>query len=303
MKKVTIIGIILILCITAFSQQTTIICTKCNGSGKCILCHGRTTIKCESCEGNGIALYQSQYGSGNDKCSGCNGTGREECYECDGSGVCTWCNGSGNLIVQQSNVSESQSTIEQSQEASLPIKSTFTDVRDGKTYNAVQIGTQIWMAENMAYKPKNGLYAAPYNDIQNIKTYGYLYTWNTAVKICPQGWHLPSNIEWVILSEYVDDYCSPLKETGTAYWTSSNEATNSTGFTAIPANCIFDDGTSFSIDKPWALWWSSTEYSANEAKFVAISFDSKYFNVSKPGDDVAFQQSKSSKFSVRCVKD
>lgn len=31
--------------------------------------------------------------------------------------------------------------------------------------------------------------------------YGYLYNWNTAQNVCPDGWHFPSNSEWVVLIE------------------------------------------------------------------------------------------------------
>lgn len=114
---------------------------------------------------------------------------------------------------------------------------TFIDQRDGKIYNAVQIGTQCWMAENLAYLPavspsSSGSNTSPYyyvydyqgTDVSvaktttNYQTYGVLYNWAAVMAgssssnsvpsgvqgICPTGWHLPSDEEWKILEGEVD---------------------------------------------------------------------------------------------------
>ena len=57
---------------------------------------------------------------------------------------------------------------------------TFTDSRDGETYRSVQIGNQIWMVDNLRFKAKGSF--APDNDEANVKTFGRLYTWTTAIK-------------------------------------------------------------------------------------------------------------------------
>ena len=72
-----------------------------------------------------------------------------------------------------------------------PKTGSFTDPRDGKTYKTVKIGDQWIMAENLAYKPDSGSYWAYDNIDSNIAIYGYLYNWETAMNIAPEGWHLP----------------------------------------------------------------------------------------------------------------
>ena len=118
-------------------------------------------------------------------------------------------------------------------EVTEPQPGTMTDSRDGKTYRIVEIGTQVWLAENMAYlptvygpnvgseqtgneeKPFHYVYGYDGNDVaaakatQNYKKYGVLYNWYAAQQICPAGWHLPNKAEWQILTEYVYNNIQP----------------------------------------------------------------------------------------------
>ncbi len=149
------------------------------------------------------------------------------------------------------------------------VSGTFTDSRDGKTYKTVKIGTQTWMAENLAYKASSGC-SAYNNDQNNVATYGYLYTWEAAKTVCPAGWHLPTDAEWTTLTDYLYNFSTlggedvaggKMKEAGTTHWASPNTgATNSSGFTALPAGGS-SDGTIGYLGAD-AHFWSATEYSA-----------------------------------------
>lgn len=113
---------------------------------------------------------------------------------------------------------------------------TFTDARDDQTYTTIEIGNQVWMAENLKYLPavvgpSTESYTDPYYYVYdysgtvvadakataNYTTYGVLYNWPAAMNsaasstsnpsgvqgVCPSGWHLPSDSEWTQLSDYL----------------------------------------------------------------------------------------------------
>ncbi len=192
---------------------------------------------------------------------------------------------------------------------------------DDNVYTSVTIGNQVWMVENLkTTKYSNGdiigttipttlnisgestpKYQWAYDDIEvNVATYGRLYTWYAVTdnrNICPTGWHVPTDTEWITLTTYLGGTSiagGKLKETGTAHWPSPNTgATNETGFTALPAGTRYIDGTFSSIGGPGG-WWSATEYDAasawNRAMRVYSSSVESYYSSKKYG------------CSVRCLK-
>jgi uncharacterized protein (TIGR02145 family) len=178
------------------------------------------------------------------------------------------------------------------------ITGTFTDSRDNKIYKTVTIGTQTWMAENLAFKAKTGCWAYENKEI-NVKTYGYLYNWETAYKSCPTGWHLPSDDEWSQLIDYlgsVPQAGGKLKETGTLHWSGPNtNATNESGFSALPGGDMNSSGKFESAGK-YGSWWSSDESKdiTNNSSWWGVSYDSDH-SMSSITD-------KQCGFSVRCIK-
>jgi uncharacterized protein (TIGR02145 family) len=196
---------------------------------------------------------------------------------------------------------------------------TVTDI-EGNVYKTIDIGTQIWMAEN--------LNTSKYNDNSDIplvqdgikwaalstpgycwypddtatykKTYGSLYNWYalSTGKLCPTGWHVPSDAEWTILIDYLGGEIAAggkLKEAGFIHWRSPNtSANNETGFTALPGGCRYSDGNFGGVGFG-GLWWSSTEDNANLAWLRYMYWDFSNF--------YRLNYDKRYGFSVRCIKD
>ena len=191
----------------------------------------------------------------------------------------------------------------------------ITDI-EGNTYPTIQIGAQTWMAENLkTTKYYDGtiipfvisetvwteLTTPAYSWYNNDSiTYGALYNWhavNTG-KICPDGWHVPSESEWTILINYLGNENvagDKLKETGTSHWLSPNtKATNESGFTALPGGYRNNSGT-FNNIKRSGYWWSSTESSSADAYCRSINYS--YSNVDR------ISSNKRIGLSVRCIED
>jgi uncharacterized protein (TIGR02145 family) len=185
---------------------------------------------------------------------------------------------------------------------------------DGKSYSIVNIGSQTWMAENLAYlsfvSPPSGgseSFALHYvygyygssvdvaSNTANYKTYGVLYNWAAALTACPSGWHLPSSEEWTDLG-VLPGAGGPLKESGTAHWISPNSgATNASGFTALPGGFREQRGFYICLGNLAAFWSSSTAVPDKYAWSCSVSNDSDWISYGGNQTDRGL--------SVRCIKD
>lgn len=217
---------------------------------------------------------------------------------------------------------------------------TFTDSRDGNIYKYVTIGTQTWMTENLRYLPDvvspdifsltepyyyvngyEGTNVTAAKATANYLLYGVLYNWSAAMGsdessfnvpsgiqgACPNGWHLPSDAEWSVLTDFLggaDVAGGKLKEEGTDHWFRPNTgATNETFFTALPGGVRRGDSYagpptgSFASTTLTGYFWSSTE--------VEVTFDLAYLRKLSSGSTIAYSSHdlKTSGASVRCVKD
>jgi len=161
----------------------------------------------------------------------------------------------------------------------------FTDSRDSKKYKSVRIGDQVWMAENLDHLIPNS-YVNKKGD--------RVYKWDAAMKACPAGWHLPSDNEWLIL---LNQFGGALKA-GAALKSQSGwyagYATNSSGFTGLPAG-FRDYFSAFSKVEKSGFFWSSTE----KGKKVALARILFYKNSKVDGH----YYDKDYALSCRCVQD
>ena len=200
-----------------------------------------------------------------------------------------------------------------------------TDI-DGNTYKTIQIGTQVWMAENLKttkYRNKiiiptlsdnaqwntnnTGAMCSYNNNPANDCPYGKLYNWYAVTNpnnICPNGWHVPKAEEWDKLTRYLSNINynigDQMKSPGTTYWSASNNsnANNESGFSALPGG---ERNFEFSNLGNTGIWWSSTPgdifENFNNATYRSLSFtDGQVYGISAGRD-------KNSGLSVRCVKD
>jgi len=178
---------------------------------------------------------------------------------------------------------------------------------DGNLYEIVQIGDQVWMAENL--KTTHYANGTPiedvkvYDDNENyVGTYGRLYTWysvSDSRNICPSNWHVPTDTEWTILTDYLGGESvagGKLKEVGTEHWRFPNiGATNSSGFTALPGGSYEQGFGSYAPLHDGANFWTSTEEDVTFAYARSIFYGN--YSVRR------WAPIKTGHFSVRCIKD
>lgn len=159
------------------------------------------------------------------------------------------------------------------------------DPRDGQTYKTIQIGEQIWMAENLNFETAEGSWCYD-NDATNCEKYGRLYDWETANIVCPGGWRLPT----------ADDFEILIVRLGGVEKIASYHAIiegGSSGFDALFGGWLYNNGRFHRIGSA-GIWWSSTKANVDESLYMGVvSYDPEVF---------MFMYYFDSGFSVRCIK-
>ena len=211
----------------------------------------------------------------------------------------------------------------------FPAFGTITD-QDGNIVKTVQIGTQTWFAENLKVIKYNDWTSIPYVfddkvwfalntgaqcNFYNLPTGGKFYNWYAvnSRKLCPMGWHIPSDAEWSTLQSYLiangynyngntTDNLIAKAMASNNLWMSSpnigapgyNPSTNNTsGFSSLSEGLRLD-GPLNSLGSN-AYWWSSSEYNISSAYFYVLCYSYSSLNKS--------DFTKVNGLSVRCLKD
>lgn len=185
------------------------------------------------------------------------------------------------------------------------------DERDGQTYKTVKIGEQWWMAENLKYNDTTQSECHP--DDPNCDIYGRFYNRDGALNDCPKGWHLPTEKEWLTLSQFVREHSekgySGQNLRTDSLWNVSGLGAgyDAFGFSAVPG------GGKDLIDGWWilgqnALFWMNDSYKSGSQD--CYTYTRLCYKVYKDDSDLIIGKSggtcvryKKSKYSVRCIKD
>ena len=197
---------------------------------------------------------------------------------------------------------------------------TLSDI-DNNIYKTVTIGSQVWMAENLRTTKFNDGSAIPLITEKNawaamttpaycfsnneegfIPIVGAIYNFYSVStgKLCPTGWHVPAQTEVTTL-EYslggVALAAGKLKESGTDHWKNPNvDATNESGFTALPASGRQDAGYFDPGDDSYCCWWMSDSMATYGIYFAMSNENGRLQNGIS-------SQYKPTGMSVRCIKD
>ncbi|MDR2584599.1 MAG: hypothetical protein LBC75_14070 [Fibromonadaceae bacterium] len=162
-------------------------------------------------------------------------------------------------------------------------------------YKTQKIATETWMWENLDCDVEGG---KCYDDnLANCERYGRLYDWCTAMALCSNGWHLPSNDEWQRLVDFVGgDKLAGLHLKSDEGWNGSGNGDNIYGFAALPSGVGYSDGGFANIGNN-GYWWSSSEPDASNAYYRYMDY------IYEPKSVHYSYGTKDRLYSVRCIKD
>lgn len=191
----------------------------------------------------------------------------------------------------------------------------------GDANQTVNIGTQVWTSKNLdvstyrngdliryASTPAEWLDAANKgegawcyynNDPKNGEIYGKLYNWyavNDPRVLAPLGYHIPSDAEWTVLTEYLGgEEIAGFKMKSTSGWSNGGNGDNSSGFNGLPGGYLYSTnaGLTFYSATDIGEFWSSSEANADRAWSRLLS------NMAISGN----RRDKYRGLSVRCLRD
>jgi uncharacterized protein (TIGR02145 family) len=140
------------------------------------------------------------------------------------------------------------------------------------------------------------------NKTANGITYGKLYNWyavNDERGLAPCGWHVPTDLEWNQLSEFLggEDVAGSKMKTAKGWKEHINnlsDGTNKSGFTGLPGGYRFSNGLFF-YKGNCGYWWSSTIDSIKNAFYRDLSYDKS--SLERDTNECV------NGLSVRCLKD
>ena len=179
----------------------------------------------------------------------------------------------------------------------------FTDSRDGQSYDIVKIGSLTWMAENLNFETSGSF--CPENDSRNCKRLGRLYSWAEARSVCPEGWRLPTKEDFESLIAATGGESAAVSQGENAAggalkardgWFKKGNGSDALGFMALPAGYRSSNGKFDGIGG-YAYIWSATEDVENResnAYYLYLSFSSDAASINAFAKDDAR--------SVRCVR-
>ena len=182
----------------------------------------------------------------------------------------------------------------------------MTDERNQITYKTIKIGKQTWFAENLNYNEKG---SKCFNDSDDsyCKINGRQYDWETAMKVCPSGWHLPSKEEWDALfasagGEKIAGKKLKAKSGWRAYEGKSGNGTDDFGFSALPSDIFISVVSSTTSGFGYSGMWWSTEIDEKVADFA---YSRQIVSASESVGRLYFSKDgrNNSYIHVRCVQD
>ena len=164
------------------------------------------------------------------------------------------------------------------------ITGTLTDSDDGRTYKTIKIGSQWWMAENLNYATPEGSWCYN-NDTAHCSKFGRLYDWETAKRICPRGWHLPTKAEFDVLIENIENGVNNAYELLIQ--------NGSSGFNALLGGRLYAQDKFYDININGFYWTNTKDYLDNIW----------HLNLYSENNNAFFYFSKElTGLSVRCLK-